>query len=185
VFFAQIAALTRDHHRTHIREYLDLVNLTYDRPIALELPKQYDTTTILGGVVGVSRETLPAYTCFAFRKLLSSTNENLWTYQYEGRLNAMFAAATADQVEDITKRHQAATELFITRHGLIGQHLKDADPLSATNFLIVEMIFQSSAFFGAAQVKGSATDDAIYWIDGFQTDIVWTVSENGPGQHDG
>lgn len=173
MFFEQIATITRDHARTHLREYLDAVNALYADKVSLVLPKSFEVSSIVGGMAGVSRATLPAYAVDTYTKTLATDVEDLNTYLYGGHFMGLVGGENQRGVEKVVKRHGAAVEMFIREHKLMPHD--DIYP-----FLIVEFIFNRIEFFGAASLEKEGRD---FWIDGFRIDCSWRVSEIASGQH--
>lgn len=175
MFHEPVATIIRDHARTHLRDYFDQVNAQFTDRVALVLPKSFETASLVGGVAGASRETLPAFALDVYDKRAAEDAADIWTYLYDARFLGLVGGQSSSSVEKATKRYAAAMEMFVRQH----QH-----PMTVVGntqpFLIAEFLHVRTSFFGAAQVS---EQDIAYWIDGFQIDATITVSENGPSQH--
>lgn len=177
MFHEQIAIVTRDHARAHLKDYLDRINAQFDEKVNLPLPKTFDTASLVGGRAGVERNTTPALALDCYDKQAATDTMGLWDYAYLGRFLGVIAANSADTAEKVTKRYAAAIELYIKEH----LHL----PHATAPFQVIEFQFDHGTFFGAAMVPDpNNPSSAGYWFDGFQIDCHWLVSENGPFQHE-
>lgn len=177
MFHEQIAIITRDHAREHMRDLLDRVNAQFDDKVSLPLPKSFDTASLVGGRAGVERSTTPSLALDCYDKQVSTDPISLWDYAYLGRFLGVIAAGSAEVAEKVTKRYAAAIEVFINEHLTM--------PHATAPFTIIEMRFDHTTFFGAAMVPDPKNPQAAgYWFDGFQIDMHWLVSENGQFQHE-
>lgn len=179
MFQKQVATITRDHFRTHLREALDGINDQFAATdqVPLDLPKMFDTRSLVGGRAGLERNSTPALAIHCDTKALATDTSSMWDYVYSGKILGVFIANSADLVEDICERYGGAMEWLIRTH----LHITHA----SANFQIVEMLFDQSQFFGAALVPDPKNPNSSgYWFDGFQIDLHWAVAENGPFQHD-
>lgn len=178
-FYEQVAKLTRAHINTHLRDYLDTVNALYDEQIQLDLPKRFDISTIVGGVVGVSRETTPAIAISANERSFSNDEDDVWSYIYSGQISGMVSSLdSANVVESLVRRYAGALETFINEH--------KREPVAVgynwalSPFIIKGIGYSRTEFFGAANVEEGELN---VWVDGFRIDLAWSVIEPGPGQH--
>lgn len=179
MYYEQIAKITREHIRAHLPAYLAQVNALYDRPIKLDLPQRFDIATLVGGSVGVSRKTLPAFAITAFERAFSNSDEDVWSYLYSGQISGMVASTdSAETVESIARRYAGALEMFINDHRE-RPVLADWDPTDYP-FRFKGLGYSRTEFFGAAVVEEGSVN---LWIDGFRVDILWELIEAGPGQH--
>lgn len=178
MYFEYIAELTRDHIRTHLGAYLSDANTGHTKKTALVMPKSFEASSYVGGLLGVTRDTLPALAVNADNKEFSGSDEDLFVYLYTGQIAGMVTSGDALDVERQAKRYAALMELFVKEH----LRLPHDDALP---FRIIEFAFQRVTFFGAADIQEQSTgkNTNSYWIDGFLLDISWLVSEMGPGQH--
>lgn len=172
MFFEQIATFTRDHHKEHMREYLNVVSGLYASKVPLILPKSYEVSSLVGGLAGVSRQTLPAYSVDAYTKALATDTDDLNTYVYGGHFLGLVGGENQNGIEKLVKRHGAAVEMFVREHRYF--------PHDEAPFMIVEFVFNRVEFFGAAAVE---KDGKQFWIDGFRIDVGWRVSEQASDQH--
>jgi hypothetical protein len=185
VFNHLVAGITRDHCREHLRDYLDEINALYSDRASLEMPKRMDIASLVGGVAGVSRETLPALAFDAPNKTFlgfDADHDDLFTYSYQGVISGMVAGADTETVERRAERTAAAVELFVRDH--LRLPMPDTGPVppgSDWPFLIVEFAFVRSKRMGAGKVDDAGRPT---WIDGFVVEVQWTTSENGARQHE-
>lgn len=181
MFYEPLAKLTRAHFKSHLPAYWSLVNGYHDRQYNLVMPKRFDISSVVGGVVGVSRETLPALAIIAFERQFSSLDDDQWTYLYPGQLAGMVSATGpdgADEVEALARRWAGTFEMFLNEHRR-APLAADYDS-TGDGFRIKGFGYTRTEFFGAANVD---EDEVRVWIDGFRIDFAWETIEAGPGQH--
>jgi hypothetical protein len=173
--------------RDHMREYLDRAEAddsVVEGGTRIPSPKMFDVASFVGGVVGLKGKTdFPALSIDAYNKVISPTDENLFTYRYDGHITWMVSGDNAKVVEQQAKGYGAAIELMIREH-FYQPYPDDFDP-SVLPFTFVEFDFLRSEFFGAANVdagppKGRATR---LWVDGGRIEVAWVTSEGGARQH--
>lgn len=180
MFYEQISGLTRDHIRLHLPAYLQAVETFYDRPLKLDVPQRFDISSVVGGTVGVSRNTLPAFAITAFERVFSNSDEDVWTYAYPGQIAGMIAGNDADVVESMARRYAGALEMFINDHR--ERPVAAGFDQSTLPFRFKGFGYSRTEFFGAANMdEGEGRVNT--WIDGFRIDLVWELIEAGPGQH--
>lgn len=182
----QIARITRDHCLAHLEALLDAANGLLDKPVTLIMPRTFDISSYVGGRTGVAgRETLPSLSIDAPNKVFAGvTEDNLWEFNYTGQVLGMVAARSGDEAESIAKCYVGAIETYINSH----QHAPFDDTFNESGlpFRIAEFGWTRSSRFGAtnlADASAGARAGSTFWTDGFRTDVFWTVSESGPGQH--
>jgi hypothetical protein len=179
VFYEPIAKITREHIRLHLPAYLTKVNTFHDRALKLDLPQRFDISTIVGGTVGVSRKTLPAFAITAFERVFSNSDEDVWTYVYPGQISGMVASTeSAEMAESLARRYAGAMEMFINDHR--ERPVLTGFDQSALAFRFKGLGYTRTEFFGAANVEEEKLN---VWIDGFRIDLLWELIEAGPGQH--
>lgn len=174
MFERQIAKITSDHLRTHIKGYLDEVNTWYDEPVTIVVPKRIEPASMAGGVFAAPLDLLPYYGVDCIGKQPAPRAENAWCYEYTGHIAGLVSSSTRSDVDALVKAHKSAVERFVTKHLFLHQE-------NNSQFSILEFDFLSSSFSGAEMERN--TDDSEFWIAGFEVDVVWYTSENGPGQH--
>lgn len=181
MFYEQLAKITREHMRLHLPVYLAQVNAFYDKPLKLDMPQRFDISTVVGGTVGVSKKTLPAFAITALERQFSSSEEDLWEYVYPGQISGMVSSNNAETVESIARRYAGAFELFIN------DHRRSPVPAgfdeATLPFRITGFGYTRTEFFGAAAIDEGEGAVIQTWVDGFRIDLLWEVAEAGPGQH--
>lgn len=187
--YRRVARITRDHIRDHWTDYLPAAEqelAANDEVVSLPVPNRFDVASYLGGVAGVDprqRKEFPVLSIMADQRILAPTNENFYTYRYDGKVTGMVVANDAHMAELMATGYLMAIEMFIADH----QYLPAPNDLdkSTLPFTFFEFGFLRAELFGAAAIepepsKGKSTR---IWIDGFSADIAWTISESGVGQH--
>jgi hypothetical protein len=168
-----IAKYTADHLRTHIREYLDIVQASTSSPgtTKLVLPKSIADTSTIGGLLAELGGLTPIYGVDCADKQLSTRRDDVYLHEYEGFITGLLTAPTKEIADQLMKRHAAAVELFVKNHlYLHGQ--------SFTAFMIVEYQYLSTSFTGASYLEDSDS-----WLSAFTVNTLWLTSEGGAGQH--
>jgi hypothetical protein len=178
VYYEHVASLTRDHIRDHLRALLDEVNAESMNKVHLELPKGFEVSSILGGVVGMSRSSLPALAIDSASKQLAPDNDNVWTWLYNGQISGMVVADTPSLVETLSRRYAAAIEKFIKAHAR-SPFPAAYDPTTYP-FRVSGFGLSTIDLIGAANVPEG---EQSIWVDGFRIEVAWKVIEEGPGQH--
>jgi hypothetical protein len=174
----EIADLTAEHLRSHMQEYLDAVKAIYADKIEMTFPKAIETANLVGGVYNATQKAMPAYAVDIIDKVFTEHSDNLWLYQYNGHIAGVISASNEDSANKIVKRHEQATEMFVKRHDHFHQ---TAAKKVGNDFLIVGLGFTGAAFSGAEKIDEAENRET--WIAGFRIDLVWIVSEDGPGDH--
>lgn len=177
MFQEEIADLTADHLRTHIKAYLQAVQALHGGTIKLQVPKTIETANLVGGVYNTSTGKMPAYAIDVLNKTFAGNPENLWLYNYEGHIAGVVAGLDEKSVNLIIKRHEEAAEKFVREH----LNLHGLVSLIGSDFTIIEFAFIGAAFSGAEELD--TTNDVTTWIAGFRIDLNWIVSEPGPSNH--
>lgn len=184
-FYRQIAQLTRDHMRDHMRELLDYAETQQDSPVKIPVPKRFDIATYVGGVVGITvtkRDDFPALALDALTRISAATNENVNAYRYDGQVTGMVTSDNPEVAERQAKGYLTAVDTFCAAHRLFP--VPDPAVFPTLDFTILEFVCLRSEHFGAARVeaeiKGSTRE---VWVDGFRHELAWIVSEPGSGQH--
>lgn len=172
----QLAKLTSDHIRTHIKAYLDDIaaDFTGAETVPLLVPKRIEPASVVGGMISDFDKLLPQYAIDVLGKANSTDDSALWTYEYAGQINGLVNAGSQDAVDKLIKRHEAAVERFIREHRLLHQESND-------RFSIVEFVFAGSDFSGAEDL--GEQDGSQLWLAGFSINVSWFTSEDGPDQH--
>lgn len=187
MYYRLIETITRDHIRDHLRAALDVAETELElleQGLKIPSPKMFDTASYVGGVVGLTGKTdFPALSLNCATKIISPTNENLYTYRYDGQITWMVQGDNPRQVEQQAKGYGAALEAIIRAHSVY-PHADNYD-VSALPFTFVEFAYLRTEFFGAAATelavpKGKTTR---IWVDGGRIEIAWSASEPGTGQH--
>jgi hypothetical protein len=180
VFYEQLAKLTRAHMQEHFTEYAALVNAHYDQVIQLDIPRTFEISTIVGGVVGISRDTMPAFAISANKRSFLDDDEDVWSYLYTGQISGMIGTTeTAERVESMVRRYAGIFEMFIQNHRRLPASA--AFDESQYPFRIKSFAAGDTEFLGAANLDEA--ENMRIWIDGFTIEIAWEVVEAGPGQH--
>jgi hypothetical protein len=174
MFQKDIAKITADHLRTHIKVYLDQVNAAYDKLVTLEVPQTIDVASMAGGVMAVRLDKLPAYGVDCIGKAVAVTTDDLIEYQYDGHIAGTIVASDRDTADDLVKRHERAVETFIRDHQFLHQPQN-------LGFTLREMGFLSANFSGA--LLENVDDTKEIWLAGFVINLGWITSEDGPRQH--
>lgn len=175
MYFEQLSIAVKDHIRTHLADYIAVGNVGFEKPVKLVMPRSFTAASFVGGTIGLHRDTLPALAVNFDTKDQSPTDENLWSYMYSGALVGMVGANNGDDVERLAKRWEAMLERFVREHQV---------PPTPTDspFLIVQLGFSRSQFFGAAQIPTKEGEQPL-WVDGFVIEVACLLSEQGPGTH--
>lgn len=182
MFFEQLENLTKAHFQLHLDEAFEQVKTLYGDKKKLERPKVFDVSTIVGGVVGLSTKTVPAFALAAVEKAWTPDEDDVWTYSYSGILSGMVGAMGPQgkiTVERQVRRYAAAFEMIIKNHHRAP--VPDDYDQATYPFRIKAFGFQRVDFFGAASLAPAANQE--FWIDGFHFELLWEVIESGPGQH--
>jgi len=168
--------------REHMEAYLATAGADLDSTLKLPVPKTFDVASFVGGVVGLSgKSDFPALSIDAYNKVSSTTDENLYTFRYDGQITGMVGGENAKVVEQQAKAYGAAVEMFIRDHAY--SPYGAAYDASVLPFQIIEFAFLRSEFFGAANVEVEARGQRKLWVDGFRIEVAWLTSEEGAGQH--
>lgn len=183
MFEEQLAKLTRTHYQEHLAAYMAALAPAYDTKVNLVLPRRFDISSVVGGTVGISQTTLPAFAITALEKQLAATDDDVWSYLYSGQLAGMVMAPNAEIVESIARRYAGTFEMFLNDHRRAP--VKAAVDENALPFRLKSMGFIRTEFFGAATLDAVEPEKTPeIWIDGFRTDFFWETIEAGPGQHE-
>lgn len=172
-----LAAITVDHLRTHIKGYLEAVNQAYDRRSTLVTPQAIETASMAGGAMAVTLDKLPAYGVDCIGKVVAPNSENLYTFQYDGHIAGTIVASSRDEADDLVKRHSRAVETFVREH----MYIHDTDANVSQYFSLLDFAFVSGNFSGALLERSD--DDKEIWLAGFIINVFWVTSEDGPRQH--
>ena len=172
----QLAKLTADHLRTHIKAYLDIVDAMFagNDNVPLLVPKTIEPASLVGGMVTAFDKILPQYGIDVMGKQLAASDDSLWSYEYAGQINGLVHGGSQEAVDKLVKRHAAAVELFIRNHRVLHQE----DNLQ---YRVVEFVFVASDFSGAEDL--GEHDSGPIWLAGFSINVSWFTSEDGPNQH--
>jgi len=174
----EVADLTAVHLRSHIGALLSSVSTIYADKVKLQKPKSIETANLVGGVYNANPDEMPAYAVDIISKAFSGVSpEGLWLYSYDGHIAGVISGGSEATVNAMIKRHEQAVEMFVKSH----QHLHQTGSTLGNDFKIIELGFSGAAFSGAEQVN--AANDRELWIAGFRIDLVWIVSEDGPGDY--
>ena len=188
MYYRLVAGTTRNHLVVHLADYLATAAADSDSPVHLSKPKSFEIASFVGGVVGLTgRNDFPALAIDAFDKTLSGTDDmGLFTYRYDGQITGMIAGSNAREVEQSAKAYAAAIEMFFRDHRY--QPFADDFDASALPFSFVEMLWLRNEFYGATNLDVADEEEKgrnqRFWTDGFRTEIAWTTSEAGSGQHE-
>lgn len=176
----EAADLTAGHLREHLQAYLIQVSRIYADQTVLAFPRTIETNNLVGGVYNTSTDKMPAYAIDLISKQFDGqSNEGLWLYNYEGHIAGVVSGNDEAQVNKMVKRHEQATEMFVKDHVHLHQM---SHVLPGNDFTIMGLGFVGAAFSGAEQVDETNEDNQI-WIAGFRIDLLWILSETGPGDH--
>jgi hypothetical protein len=180
MFQEEIANITAAHLRGHIGGYLDVLAARYGDSVALVVPKAIETDNLVGGVYNSSVGDMPAYAVDIIDKIFAGENpDGLWIYNYSGHIAGIVEAQGEVGANRLVKRHEQAVEQFVRDH--LFMHLEDSQLSDPNDFNIHELGFTGAAFSGAEMI--GKENDREHWIAGFRVDLLWIVSESGPGQH--
>ena len=176
MFQEDIAQLTADHLRTHIRGYLDTVNASYapTKKITLVMPKDIIVASQIGGLIVEANEVLPQYGIDILGKQIGGTFEDLILYSYNGQINGLVNSTSQQGADTLVKRHARAVEHFVRDHKFL--HFENND-----NFRIMEVQWLGMEVSGAEPI-GLGPDREL-WVAGFSHDVVWVTSEDDMAQH--
>lgn len=165
---------TADHLRTHIKDYLNQVQLRYggDQVVTLVVPKSIEFTSVVGGTISEFDKILPQYGIDVLGKSPSQDDTSLWSYEYAGQINGVVHAGSREAAHYLMSRHATAVEHFIKEHSILHD-------FNNPNFKIIEFVFAGTDFSGAEDIS----EDQSLWLAGFSINCSWFVSEDGPGQH--
>jgi hypothetical protein len=178
MFQEEVADLTADHLREHIRALLDEISAHYDDGVQLVTPKSIETDNLVGGVYSSKVGSMPAYAVDIINKTFAGESpEGLWIYAYDGHIAGIVSGSSEEVVNKSVKRHEAATELFVKRH----EFMHALESPKGQDFRLRELGFTGAAFSGAEMVDEENNRQT--WIAGFRIDLLWLVSEFGPTQH--
>ena len=174
----EVADLTAAHLREHLGALLDSTQLIYNDKVVLQNPKVIETANLVGGVYNADPNEMPAYAIDIISKSFAGdATEGLWIYAYVGHIAGVLSGGSEASVNAAIKRHEQATERFVKSHN----HMHSLQSQKGNDFKIIELGFSGAAFSGAEQVN--AQNDRELWIAGFRIDLVWVVSEDGPGDY--
>jgi hypothetical protein len=167
----QLAKLTADHLRTHIKAYLAEIAAGFDakNQVPLVVPKAIETASAVGGLIQDFDKILPRYGVDVFGKDAGATDDSLNSWVYSGQIVGVVHGSSQSSVDKIVKRHMAAVELFIARHRLL--HLEKNNYYSILNFGFV-----------ANETSGAEAIGDL-WIAGFTFECIWITSEYEAFQH--
>lgn len=175
----EIADLTAAHLRLHLPAYFQYLNGFYKDNIKLQNPKSVETHNLVGGVYTAPLGEMPAYAVDIISKSFDQvTEDGLWLYNYDGHIAGVLDGGDEAHVNRQIKRHEQATEMFMKKH----QHFHSTESALGQDFRIVGLGFSGAAFSGAELVDEK--NERQTWIAGFRIDLLWVVSEDGPGNHD-
>lgn len=174
----EVANLTAEHLRSHIGALLDSVAALYEDKVVLQNPKSIETANLVGGVYNADPNEMPAYAVDIISKAFAGeSTDGLWLYSYDGHIAGVLSGGSEAFVNAAIKRHEQATERFIKSH----RHMHTMPSAKGNDFRIIEIGFSGAAFSGAEQIN--AANDRELWIAGFRIDLLWIVSEDGPGDY--
>jgi len=182
MFQEQIAKITSDHLRSHIEAYLLQISSEFDGQdsVVLTVPKDISPTSVVGGLMTEWDNILPQYGVDVLSKILGEDIEGLFTYNYLGQINGLVGATSSESVDKLCSRHARAVEHFIHQHLNMHENYHD-DPVVDPGFTILAMAFGGVEFSGAENL--GMVNDREVWVAGFSCDVIWSTSEEGPGQH--
>lgn len=174
----EIANLTADHLRTHLTAYLAEVQARYNDAVKMQFPKSIQTDNLVGGVYNAAVGNMPAYAIDVITKAFAGENINsLWLYNYEGHIAGIVSAQGEVAANKLAKRHEQVVETFVKQHEFMHQ----TQSALGNDFRLQGLGFAGAGFSGAEMIDEE--NDRQTWIAGFRVDLLWVVSENGPGQH--
>lgn len=177
MFHEDIGNTTAEHLRTHIEDYLDLINSRYTDKATLVVPKSIDVTSVVGGLFTEYNSILPQYGIDILNKEQSPDADNLWTYIYTGQINGMVHGTSDEAVDKMVHRHGAAAEYFVRQH----LTLHETPGLTSKDYTIIQFLFSNIEWSGAEDV--GEVDGRQTWLGAFSLNCLWEVSEEGPDQH--
>lgn len=176
MFHEQLAKITADHLRSHIKAYLGEVSagFTGSESTTLIVPKKIDPASVVGGMITEYDKILPQYGIDVLGKTISQDDVALFAYEYAGQINGLVHSGSREAVDRLVKRHATAVELFIRRHQYLHQPVN-------TGFKFLEMVFAGIDFSGAEDL--GEHNNRTVWLAGFSINVSWFTSEDGPIDH--
>lgn len=172
MFYEQIAEYTRAHIRSHIQTYLDLEETKHTDKLPLVFPKSIEPGTMLGGTMGIARETLPQYAIQMVVKSPERGFGDLFLYNYPGQVIAMVGGTNPVDVEKLAYRHAAALERMAKAHPHLHQY-------EASEFSLISWEWITTTFSGAMQLEREDSPVGELWVDAAQLTFNWVTSEEG------
>ena len=166
MFFNEITSLTADHLLSHMTAYCALYNINP--------PLKIETAGLIGGVM--TENDLPVYALDCSTKELTDAGIDLNTWMYSGQITGLVGGASASDVNDLVRKHEALCEKFVREHAYFTNTDKSKFTMKAFAYTEVE-------FTGAANTE-TAEGAPPYWVAAFRVGLNWLVSEDVSIQHD-
>lgn len=179
-----IATVTRDHLRDHLEGYLAAAGAELGIPVPP--PVRLDVASFVGGVVGLdphNPKNFPSLALNANTRLHSPSDENFYSYRYDGQIAGVVLANDAATAESLATAYVSALEAFIGDH--VYRPAPDNYNFSSLPFMFIEFGFIRSEFFGvtAVEPEGEKGKNVRRWYEPFRIEVAWLISEDGMGQH--
>lgn len=178
MYYEELERWTREELAGHLTALLAAEQSQHTDSLPLTFPAQIDTSSVVGGVIDATPNTLPQYAIDCESKELAAAGEDGWFYDYSGHITVMVWANRADRADALCKRHVKVIEQWIN------SHLNPSHSV-AGKYYLHEMRYSSTIFAGAIPLEQSTkenTDSITDWISGAEINLVWRVAENGPYQ---
>ena len=176
MFQEDLAYLTSNHLREHIKVYLAAVDARYsgNKKVPLVVPKTIEVASVVGGMMKDFDKILPAYGIDVVNIVAAEDASSLWSYEYLGQINGLVSASSQSLVDAMIKRHANAVERFVREHLFL--HQPTNDYFKIVNFVAGNLEFSGAEELG--EVEGKET-----WLGAFSLNVSWFTSEDGPSDH--
>lgn len=177
MYFEEIEQWTRGELSSHLMTMLATEQAIHPDNIPLLFPVAIDTSSVVGGNIGLTKETLPQYTIACQQKeIVESGGEDLFVFDYLGQITIFVGSTRGSFADAAIRRHAKVVERWIGDH-LNPQEVRDL-------FTIYEMRYSSTVFSGSMPMESeninAQTDDPDVWIAGAEVNLAWRLIESGP-----
>lgn len=174
MFQEQIAELTAGHLRSHIRSYVEALEIEFtgSNKLRLKVP-DISSVSLVGGVIQAEASALPIIGVDCLDKQVIPSQESLSLYQYEGAIVGMASDSSEEAADKSVKRYQRVVEQFIRTHQFLHEE-------SNALFTVREFIYSNTRFSGSLELD---IEDEKIWVAGFTVVCLWITSEDAESQH--